>query len=95
MRTMKRCLFKICSEIRPAKPKFKDKPKAKVDIFQGYTHGNVEIIQGYIHGNNTIFLDLCMILGIYPGETRFIGGFFHDEIACIHALNYVFPWVLP
>ena len=55
MRITQRCFFEIHSEIIPAKPKFEDKPMVKVDVFQGYNHGNLEIIQVYIRGNDAKF----------------------------------------
>ena len=95
MRIMQRCFFKIIYEIRPAIPKFKDKLKAKVDIFQGYIYGSLNIIQGFIPGNHINFpcftYNSNVILEIYSRQTEFIGGFFHNKITHIDALNYAFP----
>ena len=55
MRIMQSCFFKIYSEIGSAIPKFKDKLKAKDDIFQGYIYGYLKIIQGFIPGNHVNF----------------------------------------
>ena len=89
MRIMQRCFFKICSEIRPAIPKFKDKLKAKIDIFQGYIYGYLKTMQGFIPGNDVDFpcfmYNSNVILEMYSRQTGFTGGFFHNKMTHIDA----------